>query len=310
MTLFLIWHLKYMKKNILIALLFLFTSQAYANVSDSFNRMYNLQLASLDNVDQNQFKKQLQMIYQQELADIIANKKFKNLSDIQLRELLRATGIVNFHLSDEQYIVAMKMVFDELVQRNSTKPMDYRLYYTALVAARQFDQARQFAQNHPNISLQSLPRIKFDTDLKLDQPAILKLNPDMTMSVQNFNLDLSEQVIIVASTGCGVSLRARDAIFKNKQIKGLLKPYTTWLEPQTGFLSAESIQEWSKDIDHQAELVVVYDQSKFPQLGDWTMPTFYFLKNGKVVYQFSGWSEQGKWQELQQGLEKINLSSE
>lgn len=272
--------------------------------------MYNLQLASLDSVDQNQFKKPLQMIYHQELADIIANKKFKNLSDIQLRELLRALDIVNFHLSDEQYVVAMKMVFDELVQRNSTKPMDYRLYYTALVAARQFDQARQFAQNHPNISLQSLPKIKFDTDLKLDQPTILKLNPDMTMSVQNFNLDLSEQVIIVASTGCGVSLRARDAIFKNKRIKGLLKPYTTWLEPQTGFLSAESIQEWSKDIDHQAELVVVYDQSKFPQLGDWTMPTFYFLKNGKVVYKFSGWSEQGKWQELQQGLEKINLSSE
>lgn len=202
-----------------------------------------------------------------------------------LRLLKRAAENVLFYAPDAARIGQLRDDLTEMHKRGMTTDKSYTDLYKALVATRQFHQARTLVQRHPALSVAPLPVFHEPAHLPPGQPTALSLgHAGKSMTRQAFNLDAPLRIVVVAS--CHFSKDAARAIQQDPQLKPLFARHATWLADQGESIAA--VKAWNLEFPAQP-IHIAWQNSEWSKLNSWGMPTFYVFRRGKLVDQWHGW---------------------
>ncbi len=124
-------------------------------------------------------------------------------------------------------------------------------------------------------------------------------------------VDVSQKtgVIMVGSTGCFFSRFAMEHISEDEMLSRSFKDHSLGLMGSWDILSHPAIAEYNAG-PAPVKLQYVWSEAEWPQINYWGTPTFYFLKDGEVVYRHTGWRKDDRLQNLEKmrtGFELIGL---
>lgn len=222
-----------------------------------------------------------------------------------LRLLKRAAENVLFYAPDATRIESLRNDLAEMHKRGMTTDQSYAKLYRALVATRQFRQARTLAQTHPGLSVATLPIFREPARLPPGQPTALSLGDDgKSMTRQAFDLDTPLRIVIVAS--CHFSQDAARAIKQDPQLQPLFARHAVWLADQNEPIA--DVEDWNREFPDQP-IHVAWQNSEWSKLDSWGMPTFYIFRHGKLIDQWSGWPADSGMQTLRQHLHDDGIRS-
>lgn len=228
-----------------------------------------------------------------------------NVDAPDLRLLKRAVENVLFYAPDAAHIGQLRDDLAEMHKRSMGTDESYTKLYRALVATRQFRQARALAQNHPGMSVAPLPVFHEPSHLPPGRPTALSLGGDgKNMTRQAFDLDTPLRIVIVAS--CHFSKDAARAIKQDPQLQPLFAGHAIWLADQSEPIA--NVEDWNREFPHQP-IHVAWQNSEWPKLDSWNMPTFYIFRHGKLVDQWHGWPADTGMQTLRRHLREDGIRS-
>lgn len=209
------------------------------------------------------------------------------LSERDLIYLLRAAGLVSFYMPTPELAGRIVFIVTAMEAKGTAKPQDVREAYDALLQSRRFDDARRYALERPNAGLPATPKT-VDTFVA-DAPALSVWQPGndgATLEREAFDPQPTQ---ILVTAGCHFSEDAAEAISKDPVLGPIFAKHAHWLLLPPGWEDQEAVREWNHRFP-DARATQIYDREEWTFLPDgWSMPTFFFMRNGKVLEQISGW---------------------
>jgi hypothetical protein len=112
------------------------------------------------------------------------------------------------------------------------------------------------------------------------------------------------QLVAISHPLCHFSKNALTYIKNDKALAKSLEGYFTLIGPQDGNLHFDVMQKWNAE-NPSMPIHPVDQQIAFTEFDQWSTPTFYFMKAGKVVHQFNGWPKEGRREQIDEGLRKV-----
>ncbi|MCU4491430.1 hypothetical protein KTI63_02985 [Acinetobacter guillouiae] len=293
-------------KFITFSLLITLSLNVHANLDDAFNEIYSI--TTLHNNQNTKDKLMgIQEVYQEKFSTLVNQNNLRLLSSPDLQTLFKATDALHFYTLDDQYIENFTLILNELERRHEASEQNYQDYYSVLIASRDLEQAKIFAESHPKVILEKLPEFHEIEGLDIQQPMLLTIDDSEKVTIKNLKLNVPQQIIIISHPQCHFSANVAEAIFSKPEMSKIFAQHAIWIAPQDRTLDTERIHEWNTQNKSLAKQDIIYKKKQLPQLEMWDTPTLYFLKDGKVIDHFSGWPKEGNWGRLEQGLKKIGL---
>jgi hypothetical protein len=233
------------------------------------------------------------------------------LSTEELGYLFEAQFALNFYTKNWAHLSALETSFGELVKRDKVERKHVRRIYEQYISGRRFDAAALLVKNYSAFNLETLPAIVAKGDVKQVSPAIWvidKTEKRLTRELVQFAPDW--QLITIAHPLCHFSENALNYIKRDAALTNLLSQHFLLFGPQSGRLDFNVMQKWNTE-NPSMPIHPVDQQIAFTEFDQWSTPTFYFMKAGKVVYTFNGWPKEGNRSQLDEGLRKVGaISSE
>lgn len=189
----------------------------------------------------------------------------------------------------------------ELERRGVAAPAWIAETYAMLLVRRDVAAARAFREQHPDAGLSPAPGIRDESNGK--RPTVLALGHDGALIRRTVALDAHAQVVVVA--GCHFSKDAAEAIETDAVLRPLFSRNTVWITPAGENPADPELARWN--LEHPlAAMSTVYRASEWPVIDTWNMPTFYFLRDGRVAAKIVGW--QGHRDAVLAGYREIGLA--
>jgi hypothetical protein len=229
---------------------------------------------------------------------------------LQVEELatqFTAAAIAAFYSKDVAYTDTLERLFARLLVSKKAKRTDFQTMYDNYLVTRNFAGAQRFLTRYPSMSIEPLPTIvaqksveaRSRTEWVIDQSS-------RTLTQTNVDIPLGPYIVIISSPQCGFSQAAIKDIADDATLARLMKSRTKYLAPPDSNLNFNLFQEWNRT-HPEANFSWANKISEWPEIGNWDLPTFYFLFDRKIVATMSGWPAAGRRKELLSGLKKINL---
>ncbi|PTT81834.1 hypothetical protein DBR42_17545 [Pelomonas sp. HMWF004] len=208
----------------------------------------------------------------------------------QLRSLWRLSGFMAYATNEFSYAGAMMRVHDEYARRKILPPIELRqVLLESLIGFRQFDEARLYAAK-AQVALEYIPRIEGAAQPSGKPLGILRVDARRGVLLrENLNLDDEVHVFVVGFIGCTFSRRAADAIERHDTLRRLMRDRSTWIV-LPGPLYFSDVLAWNRD-HPSTGFSYVDGMESWGFVDDWSTPTFYFVKRGKVVEKLKGWPD-------------------
>lgn len=221
-----------------------------------------------------------------------------------LRLILTALDDVAFYShGDPAYVDREAKVFDELSARRVQTKDDVEKMFQRELSARHFERAAELKRRFPEVVLWDVPTIVDESRGATGAYAVYDISADAkTASIKSLAIGSGPKIVVAAFGGCPVTARAMKYARSDARITDALRSLgillTVRFEPDgVALLNSQGLP---------MRAYVARSQKDWPAIDFSRSPTFYFLKDGKVVYQFVGWgpdSESAK--DFQQGLARI-----
>ncbi|MGH8157582.1 MAG: hypothetical protein ACREPQ_05645 [Rhodanobacter sp.] len=274
-----------------------------SRIERSFNNFYALSESSLTDVTQQLKSRQLIRRYRELFAGEQSRNKLEAMSDSDLKLLYRAATTASFESHDATFLPDMTLDLDELQRRGLATDNDVVQLHSMQVAARQFAAADALAIEYPSSRLQVLPVLQDLVPPHHDGPSVLTVNTDGRHMTRNA-FDLRAQVQIVVVAGCHFAADAARYIEADATLDRIFKQHALWLGSQAE--NVDDVLHWNREHTSQP-MNIAWRDSDWPALGSWAMPTFYIFEHGKLVNQFSGWSNEITPRQLRTALKQAGL---
>ncbi|WP_447585757.1 hypothetical protein [Pseudoxanthomonas mexicana] len=224
------------------------------------------------------------------------------LSDEEVALLFAAANVAHAYSVRETYLDKMLDAFEVLRTRDAVSQRIHGDLYGALVASRQFDRARKLAIEFPQWPVETLPAIhpqatQARTALKVVGSAGLE---QIAVEVEN-----GPRIVVISHPLCHFSQRAVAAIEQDAALSKIMAN-SLWLAPVDRKLYIDVLAQWNQA--HPAhEIMIAYDRAHWPALASWSTPTFYFLRDGKLMSVVEGWPDEGNRKQLLSAAKGIGL---
>ena len=189
----------------------------------------------------------------------------------------------------------------ELERRGVAAPAWIAGTYQMFLVRRDIADARTFRANHPDAGLPAPPQIRDESNGK--GPTVLAQRDDGTLVRRTVTLDPHAQVVVIA--GCHFSKDAAEAIETDPVLRPLFSRNTAWITPAGENPADPDLARWNRD-HPLAALRTAYRESEWPAIDTWNMPTFYFLRDSRVVAKVVGW--QGRRDAVLAGYRALGLA--
>jgi hypothetical protein len=219
--------------------------------------------------------------------------QLSGLSDADLELVFRAANVANFYTQTDEHLKAMRTAFDALDERGLIVRRTFADMYGAAMAARQFGRARELARAYNQWTVEPPPELYDEpggaaTALEIKGEGILKR---LSLGVQD-----GSYIVVISHPLCHFSRRAVAAIDSDIELSKALEG-AVWMAPVDRSLRLDVLNDWNRN-HPERKMVIAYSRKAWPQLDSWSTPTFYFLKDNKVVHIVEGWPEEGRKSEI------------
>lgn len=192
------------------------------------------------------------------------------------------------------------VALSEADRRGITAPAWVNRTHNSFVTRRDFVQANVFRTQHLDVHLPLMPTVL--DERHGEGPSVLKFVDEgghETLLRQTMNTDAPAQVFVVA--GCHFSIDAAKAIESDPEMRSLFSRHVSWITPPEYNPADPELISWNHDHPIEA-MTTVWKADEWPfDLG--AMPTFYFLRRGRVEATVVGYQRN----EIQAGFQKIGL---
>ncbi len=225
-----------------------------------------------------------------------------------LKLLLKSLNKASFYsYGAARYVSLQEKVFDELTLRRLQTADDVERMFQKYLSARMFDKAEALKSRFPASNLWSIPRI-----VELNEPRsklykVYDVSDDsQTATVRHLPVEAGPKIVIAAFGACPVTSRALKYLETDKDLLRALQTngaiVTARFEPAgVAYLNSQF---------SAARLSIAYEIEDWPGIDFSSSPTFYFLKDGKILHQFVGWGPAAdSIREFNKGLRLIGLKN-
>jgi hypothetical protein len=262
------------------------TTQAMSDIERRFNEIYflDLELAGAEDAER---AKRLASRYRALFPQARDPAWLHAASDADLKLLYRAATRANFYGADSDAATAMAATIEELDARAIATSAELQDSRDALLAARQFDAAHRFETAHATAGLAPLPDFHGISADFGGNPSLWHLEPGANVLARHPVDTGPLQVMVLA--GCHFAADAARDIVADPVLGPLFRAHAHWLSLPPGTEDLQAVRDWNRE-HPQAPMEMLYDRSEWPMFTRWTMPTFYVVRDGKVLGSMAGWS--------------------
>lgn len=193
--------------------------------------------------------------------------------------------LANFYRTDPYALDAMQASLAELELRGVAKREELARMRSVLLSARRFDDAASFGASHPKAGLAPLPRFVDAGSIAAGQPSVWREAGDGRF--ERIALDLGPAQVLVMA-GCHFSDDAAREIAADPVLGPAFRAHATWLGLPPGPEDPADVAEWNR-AHPQAPMLTLYDRAEWPMFPEWRMPSFFVVRDGRVVGTVIGW---------------------
>ena len=220
--------------------------------------------------------------------DVLGNARGASLPDLE--NAWRVAGFMAYVTDERQYTRDMMAVHDEYARRGLVPPMALRdRLLQSLIGARQFDEARGYAAR-ARLEVEYLPPVEVASSGAKGSYPILRVDAARRV-LRRENVEVGDDlhVFVVGFIGCAYSRSAADAIEKHESLRRFMRERSTWVM-LPGRLHFNDVLAWNRD--HPATAFAYIDgMESWGFVDDWATPTFYLVRQGRVVSKLTGWRD-------------------
>ena len=222
------------------------------------------------------------------------------LSDNDIVGLFRITYISGFYHPSDSIGHAIWLYLFEMKRRGVDKDYYYDEAFSYYVKSRDFIRADKLARIHHVDGMESLPRIT--SSLVKDKRFIVWKYLKGNDQIERASIDLrGRHIVVVAHPLCHFTVNAAAAIESNDVLRDAFAG-SIWISPPNEKIQVGVFSQWNSL--HPNESMSVVDKiSEWPMFDIWATPTFYFVKDTKVVDVISGWPPAGGLDNFKHKLE-------
>ncbi|WAC64044.1 hypothetical protein OVA13_04480 [Pseudoxanthomonas sp. SL93] len=225
------------------------------------------------------------------------------LGDQDLLTLFRAANIAHAYSISRKALQVMMQTFEALSTRDLVSQRTYGDMHGALVASRDIAQARGLEDRFPLFAVERMPDIAFDSIS--GATAIAVPASGSTLRRVELKVNNGPRIIVISHPLCHFSRDAIAAIEADGDLS-IVMLNSIWIAPVDRQLYIDVLREWN--IEHEKHpMVIAFDRAELPALDSWSTPTFYFLKDGRVVSVVEGWPSEGRKREIIAAARSIGL---
>lgn len=222
-----------------------------------------------------------------------------------LNTLFDSLVTVSFYSNSSEHVLSLEKVFQEISARGAPTPRQIQKMHGSYIIARMFDKARTLEDALGRDSLERLPEII--RDASLNGPKLYRIeNQGKTLRLEPVSL-AGAHVVILTHPLCGFTRRAFKDIETDAALKSVMASNAILISSPNGQLEIAEFLKWNRA--HPAfPLRLVHSIADWPSLDEWnSIPIFYFLKDGKLLYKKSGWPSAESKNELYHGMKLLGL---
>lgn len=222
------------------------------------------------------------------LADAYAAQALRNIDDRHLAMLWNAADQVALLTLQSRHVEALEAVFAESRQRSPDPPSDshLRTLRNVLLASQRFADARRLTDHHP-AALSPLPEFIAPRPAgSAPAHAVWRMSADGSRLTAE-PLDLSGTRILVTA-GCHFSVDAAADIADDPLLGPAFAEHAAWLMLPPGEEDIDAVRQWNRRFP-RAPALMVADRDAWPMPGDWPMPQFHLLRDGRILETVTGW---------------------
>jgi hypothetical protein len=242
--------------------------------------------------------------YQQFSSSSMKTGKLSTLSDESLSSIFRVLNTVVFYTSDARYLPEMQSVAEQILLRGALSPAQVDRLYGAYVRSRMFAEAEQFLRTHRPQAQSPFPAISKDASFNAALPAIIKLQEEGLL-IANIRMDSSLQIVVTTGPYCAPSQRALRDISSDSSLSAFFRRHALWLLPVDSDLHVDHLKRYS-ELAAVGSVGVAYDRTGWSLVDSWSTPTFYFLRDGRVVTKVQGWPKGGRLEEVRRAIQNVS----
>lgn len=209
-------------------------------------------------------------------------------SDETLNTLYSNLDKIAFYMPDnEQYPLRMEKAFDEKVRRGKYGQEDIENMFTAFHEARLFGKAAEVRLRFSTAGLTELPAIE-SGNIPANTPwQVYDISTDgKTLTLKALPLNTGAHIITVSAVGCSNQENAIKDISDDAELGSLFYSNAVFV---TRRFDPDGMLQLRQAVK-PAPTYIMHKSADFPGVWAETSPGFYFIKNGKVVYEFWGWN--------------------
>jgi hypothetical protein len=233
--------------------------------------------------------------FQRSLAHAYNDADLRRVSDADLRRLMLAGEVLGFFAYAQSDLPYVERPLQVLERRGVANDDDRARYFRVLVGLRRFEQARAYRAAHPAMDVEQMPAV-VDASGNGTGPVAYAISAERLTKVRA-PIDVGVHLIVVAHPLCAYSRKAMEALGSDARLSPFLRGRATWLAPVNRRIGMDVLATWN-DVHTATPLVLTDRREDWPFIRIWSTPTFYVLRDGKLVGAFEGWPGDGRRPQL------------
>ena len=190
----------------------------------------------------------------------------------------------------------MLRLHHELTARaiNTRRTLDDAMLY-ALLAARRFAKAQAFAAMRPDLAEMAIPQVVDSLGPAFAGRSAFAYDAKHNTLTRVAMLTRSgTELVMVVGAGCHHSANALQALQADPELQRRLRQvHLVLVTAPNAPIDTHLISEWN-GADPSMPIHAPYSAAQWESIGVTSIPSFYLLRNGKVVDRRTGWSDNGK----------------
>lgn len=223
------------------------------------------------------------------IAGIVSEKYIKsgkNIESDELNDFFYIFKKASFYFPDSvEFVEDLEIISNKKKEKNILTEEDKDILLRSLVEARMISKAREFSRKY-GLKDYWLP----ERDLSLTGintgNRVLFISEDKK-ELKLKNIDLSKyKAVMVFSPTCSVSREAIEFLLSQKEVSDIIRDKTIFLTRK--YVPLE-IEDFKKEYNLK-DVYMVFNSGDFEQFYFYFYPSFYFIKEGKVISEIKGFS--------------------
>jgi len=230
--------------------------------------------------------------YREDFADRMGPQALARQPLGDLLPLFDAANLVAFENPGSAAFEQLLLVHAELSARGVDTRRDLdKAVLKAMLAARRFDQARDFAATRPHLDAGAIPRVADALAPGFRGRSVFEYDAARnTLTRQAVLPSPGAELVMVVGAGCHFSRDALDAIGSDAALQKRLRDAGLLLLTLPNEApSLDFVAGWNAG--HAAlPMRIPFDAREWQAIDVPAVPAFYLLKNGKVIARHRGWA--------------------